>query len=925
MVYFQLFLASLTVGLILVPAGVLSAATKLAVDFQSDIQPILTKNCIACHGPDEHARQANFRIDQRQHATGETGGHSGIVPGDAQASRVYIRITHPDTPMPPAGERLDPREIELIKAWIEQGAPYQRHWAFEKPARPALPQVSNRNWPKNEIDYFVLASLETEDLRPSSEADKYTLIRRLSLDLIGLPPSRDQVEAFTREPAAPVAGNASDEASGAANRDEETAQAQPLTYEQLVNDLLNSRHYGERWARVWLDLARYADSMGYEKDSLRTMWPYRDWVIRALNANMPFDRFTVLQLAGDLLPVPTREQLIGTGFHRNTMTNTEGGTDDEEFRDLAVKDRVATTGQVWMGLTFGCAQCHTHKYDPISQQEFYQLYAFFNQTEDSDHNDDLPRLDLGDGVTTLIMRELAGDGRRSTHVHKRGNFLNKGLEVRPAILSAFHPFPEAAPLNRFGFAKWIIDRRNPLTARVIVNRLWGRLFGVGLVETEEDFGTQGSPPRHPELLDWLATEFMRMDWDIKGILKTMVMSATYRQSSEISAELLQRDPRNRLLARGPRVRLEAEMVRDQALFVSGLLSPKMYGPPVMPWQPDGIWQVANDLVTRWETSPGEDRYRRGLYTLWRRTAPYPSMVTYDAPTREVCTVRRIRTNTPLQALASLNDPVYMEAAQQLARRVLEQAGPSLKERARLAFEMTAIRPPTAHEVERLVALHSDARAEIANDPRRARELVHYDRTLYKDGRLATLVDDSRGAGATWRYTTEQPPENWASLDFDDSGWHTGSGTFGYIEDKAGPHKDIDVVSNWDTENLWMRIDFEVPPEGLTHYQLEARYQCDFDAFVNGVHAAARPATRYETHTAFPLYPDAASAIRPGRNVVAVVAHRNREKSRGQHIDAGLVALKRPELGPPAEGNADQAAWVIVANVLLNLDEVLTKR
>ena len=675
---------------------------------------------------------------------------------------------------------------------------------------------------------------------------------------------------------------------------------------------------------MWLDLARYADSMGYEKDNLRTMWPYRDWVIRALNANMPYDRFTVLQLAGDLLPVPTPEQLVATGFYRNTMTNTEGGTDDEEFRDLAVKDRVATTGQVWMGLTFGCAQCHTHKYDPISQQEFYQLYAFLNQTEDHDQFDDRPRLDLGDGVTTLVMRDLVGDGRRLTHIHERGNFLSNGPEVQPGVLTAFHSFPQGAPLNRLGLAKWIVDQRNPLTARVMVNRLWGKLFGVGLVETEEDFGTQGSPPHHPELLDWLATEFMRMDWDIKGILKTMVMSATYRQSSEVNAELAQRDPRNRLLARGPRIRLEAEMVRDQALSVSGLLSRKMYGPPVMPWQPDGIWQMVNDAVTRWETSPGEDRYRRGLYTLWRRSAPYPSMVTYDAPSREVCTVRRIRTNTPLQALASLNDPVYMEAAQQLARRVLEQAGPSPEERARLAFEMTAIRPPSAQEVERLVALQSDARAELANDPRRRRELVHYDRTLYKDGRQVTLVDDSRGAGATWRYTTEQPPDNWASLDFKDSDWRTGSGAFGYIEEKVGFNRDIEVVSNWDTETLWMRIDFEVPPEGLSDYQLEARYQCVFDAFVNGVHAA-RPAAQYATHTAFPLYADAAAAIRPGRNVVAVAAHRNREKSRGQHIDAGLVALKGPELGPPAEGDAEHAAWVIVANVLLNLDEVLTKR
>ena len=913
----------------------LQGATKVVVDFNTDIRPILSKNCFACHGPDEAARQANFRIDTREHAGGETGGHPGIVPGKAEESRVYLRITHPDTPMPPSGERLQPEEIQLIKTWIEQGAPYERHWAFVKPERPEPPEVSNDDWVRNEIDRFVLARLAKEGLEPFAQADKYTLIRRLALDLTGLPPTPEQVEAFTREPppAEDSEGREAEEASESDESEEEAAEEAaeakekpepPLTYEQLVVELLNSPHYGERWARVWLDLARHADSKGYEKDPPRTMWPYRDWVIRALNANMPYDRFTVLQLAGDLLPVPTQEQLVATGFHRNTMTNTEGGTDDEEFRDLAVKDRVATTGQVWMGLTFGCAQCHTHKYDPIPQKEFYQLYAFFNQSEDHDQNDDRPTLDLGDNVTTLVMRDLAGDKRRTTHIHERGSFLSKGPEVQPAVLTAFHSLPEHAPPNRLGLAKWIVDKRNPLTARVMVNRLWGKLFGAGFVETEEDFGAQGSPPTHPELLDWLATEFMRLDWDIKAILKTMVMSATYRQSSEVTAELAERDPRNRLLARGPRVRLEAEMVRDQALAVSGLLSRGMYGPPVMPWQPDGVWQIVNDGVTRWETSPGEDRYRRALYTLWRRSAPYPSMLAYDAPTREVCTMRRIRTNTPLQALASLNDPVSVEAAQHLALRMLERAGPSPQERARHAFQMTLIRPPGSEEVERLVGLHAVAKAKLKNDPRRARELLHYDRTLYKDGRLATLVDDSRGAGATWRYSTQEPPDNWASPGFDDSNWRTGSGTFGPIEEKKGGNKDIEVVTDWTTEKIWMRIDFDVPREGLTDYQLEARYQCAFDAFVNGVHAA-HPPQGYGIHTEIPLYPDAAAAIKPGRNVVAVAARRNTEKSLGRHIDVGLKALKRPDLGSPAEDDADRAAWVIVANVLLNLDETLTKR
>ncbi len=733
------------------------------------------------------------------------------------------------------------------------------------------------------------------------------------------------VAAFTREapPAPESEGVGESEAAETGTEAEEQAEP-PLTYEEAVVQLLNSPRYGERWADMWLDLARYADSKGYEQDGLRTMWPYRDWVIRALNANMPYDRFTVLQLAGDLQPVPTKEQLIATGFHRNTMTNTEAGTDDEEFRDLAVKDRVATTGQVWMGLTFGCAQCHNHKYDPIPQKEFYQLYAFFNQTEDHDQFDDRPTLDLGEDVTALIMRDLVGDERRATNIHERGSFLSKGAEVQPAVLTAFHAAPKAAPPNRLGLAKWIVDKGNPLTARVMVNRLWAKLFGVGLVETEEDFGAQGTPPTHPELLDWLATEFMRLDWDIKAILQTMVTSATYRQASEVTAELADRDPQNRLLARGPRVRLEAGMVRDQALAISGLLSEKMYGPPVMPWQPDGIWQMVNDTLTRWETSAGEDRYRRGLYTLWRRSAPYPSMIAYDAPSREVCTVRRIRTNTPLQALASLNDPVFMEAAQHLALRTLEEAGPATAERARHALQTTLIRPPSDEEVERIVSLHAEAKAELANDSRRARQLLNYDDTLYEEGRLTTLVEDSRGAGAQWRYTTKEPPGNWAHADLDDSEWRTGSGTFGYIEDQKGSNKDIEVVSDWDTEGIWMRIEFDVPPEGLMDYKFEMRYQCAFDAFVNGV-PAAHPPQQYDTHTEFPLYTDAVAAIKPGKNVVAVYASRNREKNRGQHIDVGLKALRQPYLGRPTEHDADRAAWVVAANVLLNLDETLTKR
>ncbi|MBL8295671.1 MAG: DUF1549 domain-containing protein, partial [Bryobacterales bacterium] len=442
----------------------LPALAQTTVDYQRDVRPLLAKRCLACHGPDEHGRQAGLRLDTREGATAA----GGIVPGASARSKVFARITDARRPMPPAGERLNAAEVELIKRWIDQGANYARHWAFEKPKRHAAPAVTRSDWPRNPIDHFVLARLEQEKLEPSPEADKHTLARRVALDLTGLPPSPALLRSFVE-----------DTSAGA--------------YERLVDTLLASPAYGERWARVWLDLARYADTQGYEKDSNRTIWPYRDWVIRAFNNNMPFDQFTAKQLAGDLLPSPSQDDWIATGFHRNTMTNTEGGTDDEEFRDTAVKDRVAVTGQVWMGLTWGCAQCHTHKYDPIAHNEFYQLYAFFNQTEDADKPSDEPVLKF-ENASTLILKELAGDKRRVTHIQNRGNFLDPGERVEAGTPKAFHPMGDDVPRNRLGLAKWLVSSENPLTARVTVNRFWARLFGRGMVETEEDFGTQGAAP-----------------------------------------------------------------------------------------------------------------------------------------------------------------------------------------------------------------------------------------------------------------------------------------------------------------------------------------------------------------------------------------------------------------------------------------------
>lgn len=952
----------------------LQAADPEPVDYNRDIRPLLSKKCFACHGQDAEGREGGLRLDRRDDALlkGDSDKRA-IVPGKANESELIRRIVTDDADqrMPPEGEgdRLTEKEITLLRRWIDQDAPYARHWAFIKPQRHELPKTSPSFQPLNAIDHFVLAKLETEGLGPSQPADRYTLIRRLSLDLRGLPPSPKEVEQFVGDTSA----NA---------------------YEKLVDRFLSDPAYGERWAQMWLDLARYADSKGYGSDPLREIWRYRDWVIDAYNANMPYDQFTTEQIAGDLLPDATLRQRIATAFHRNTMTNTEGGTDDEEFRVAAVRDRVDTTVQVWMGLTMRCGTCHDHKYDPITQQEYYRFYAYLNQTADNDQPNESPtikaptpemeaefnRLDaeiaklkpgletpevaaaqtrweadltslgewivsapqkissqngttfkeLADGsilaegetpknetytVTTKtslngivavrleaipdaslpgggsgrakdggfvlskftlntgdaevelvravadfsqdkfhiesarkqadlaksgwavgpkqkeqhtavfitktplaavpadnvtltftlaqqnekpgqllgrfrlsvtdslnvvrrfeqstevlaiidtrakkrtaeqaaklqqhfrdtapslkplrdkiakleaakptyptlpVLQELPADKRRKTHLMIKGSFLNPGEEVTPAVPAAFHALPADAPSNRLAVAQWLMDKENPLTARVAVNRYWAQLFGTGIVVTEEDFGTQGDPPSHPKLLDWLATEYLRLNWDSKALLKVIVTSATYRQSSLVTEEHLRKDPINRLLTRGPRFRLKAEIVRDQALSLSGLLSRKMRGPSVYPPQPPGLWRAAfNGRDRKWATSTGEDRYRRGMYTFWRRTVPYPSMATFDAPSREVCAVRRIRTNTPLQAFVTMNDPVYVEAAQALGRRIVREGGENVEERLRYALRLCLVRPATEEQVETLLSLYESERAHYLDNEKSA--------------------------------------------------------------------------------------------------------------------------------------------------------------------------------------------------------------
>ncbi|MCB9846606.1 MAG: PSD1 domain-containing protein [Phycisphaeraceae bacterium] len=968
------------------------------IEFGRDVRPILAERCFACHGRDAGARKAGLRLDTREGATSDRDGRgAAIVAGDPDSGLLIRRVSSLDLAerMPPEGAGLTDAEIAVLRSWIAQGAAWERHWSLTPPRRVEPPSVREESWPSGSLDRFVLSSLERAGLEPAPEADRFALARRVALDLTGLPPRPEEVAAFARDQS-------------------------PDAYERYVDRLLASPHFGERWASVWLDLARYADTKGYEADRERTMWPYRDWVIDAFNSDMPFDRFTVEQLAGDLLRAPTHDQLVATAFHRNTMTNDEGGTDDEEFRVAAVIDRVNTTMQAWMGLTAGCAQCHDHKYDPISQREYYRLFAFFNNTQDADRADESPTIPAGDprlvetverltdrrialtkaidqtvmawdyaepeqqttpvvraseprdvywiddeepagsvpyvdgatapwtwekgpgpisgeramvrrarefsqhyltdapigmvlaegdvlvahvhidptaptreimlqfhasgswehrafwgqdlinfgstgttsrarrgdlpeagrwmrleippeavglkagdeidgwafsqqggtvwwdaaGVRTrgsprerwrdseiawieevrarggrglggevsaLVKRDVSGwtdserrtvrstylrsfnraararirpleeelestrmtlfsyesrlaqlpimreqmDESRETHVLVGGSFLSPGERVERGTPAAFPAFPAGARRDRLGLARWLVSPENPLTARVAVNRIWARLFGRGLVLTEEDFGTQGTFPSHPELLDWLAVEFMESGWRIKPLIREMVLSRTYRQSCEVSSLALELDPTNRLLSRSARTPLPAEMVRDQALKVSGLLSEKLGGPSVFPPQPEGVWQVVYNGA-QWRTSEGDDRYRRALYTFWRRTSPYPSMMTFDAVSREVCVARRVPSSSPLQAFVTLNDPAFVEMAQGFARRIVAEGGETIETRARFAMEVALCRPITGREIDRLVALygaqaawygaHAEEAERMATDP-----------------------------------------------------------------------------------------------------------------------------------------------------------------------------------------------------------------
>ncbi|MDY7394215.1 DUF1553 domain-containing protein [Aureibaculum sp. 2210JD6-5] len=866
------------------------------VDFSRDIKPILNKNCISCHGGVK--KNAGFSLLFEEEAFANTeSGRPAIIKGSASASEMIKRLhsENPELRMPYKKPKLSDKEIDLLTKWIDEGAKWGDHWAYSLPEKVEVPQIvnkagfsleKNQTFLINEIDHFILNKLESKNLQVNTLAEKNIIARRVAFDLIGLPPSDILFDQFNKE---------------------------KISYETLIDSLLDKPSFGEKWASWWLDMARFADSKGYEKDDGRTMHKYRDWVIKALNEDMPYNQFTIEQLAGDLLQEPSTDQLIATAFHRNTMNNDEGGTEDEEFRVASVIDRVNTTFEVWQSTTMGCVQCHSHPYDPFKHKEYYNIMAFFDNTMDADTpgeepvlkfynnqqqqeidkiikwvkihgSDDLAKtyknfisynqpiyqahlakdfnngelantkwLALWDGgsckidsvftngassiylnywsgidgttmrirkdnkngeilsefkinktngniirkipfkkingkinlyfeainngiekqVNTSFIRWMAfipdipGENaagyksiendfleilntntesipitienpdymKRTTQVFERGNWLLKGDTVKASVPASLNPWDNSWENNRLGLSKWIVDKKNPLTARTLVNRVWHQLFGRGLVSTVEDIGSQSEPPTHPTLLDWLALRFMdEHNWSIKSLIKEIVLSGTYRQSSETTLEDYQIDPQNEFYARGPRQRLSAEQIRDQALFVSGLLSPKMYGPSVMPPQPDGVWQTVYSGQT-WQESKGEDKYRRGVYTYIKRTSPYPSFLTFDAGSREVCTIRRTVTNTPLQALVTLNDPVYLEAAYHFAK-IMNQNN-TIEENIAIGYKKATYSEISKEKLETLVQLYETALKEFKNDENNTRLFLNLEEK--PTARLAALT------------------------------------------------------------------------------------------------------------------------------------------------------------------------------------------
>ncbi len=712
----------------------LEAAETL--DFNRDVRPILAAHCFHCHGPDAEARQGELRLDEAAAA------RRVLDVGKSGQSELVRRILSVDADerMPPAdaNKPLADEQKQILARWVQQGAEYAAHWSFVPPVRPEVPEVKQAAGVRGAIDRFILKRLEAVDLTPSLEAERVTLLRRAALDLTGLPPTPEEVAEFL-------------------------ADKSDAAYERQIDRLLASPRYGEHMAASWLEAARYADTDGYQNDRYRYQHAWRDWVILAYNGNKPFDEFVVEQLAGDMLPGATLAQQVATGFGRNHRINSEDGSIPGEWQVEYVVDRVDTLGTVFLGLTVGCARCHDHKYDPVTQKEYYRLFAYFNNVPEwgvGPNNGNSPpfvkvpagwphaapeenefvvpepvklraaRTEMGNGLkrpqpggtdTVMVMHELAEP--RSTYLLKRGqyNLPDKSEVLLPGLPESLDTLSEGAPKNRLELAKWLVSPEHPLLARVTVNRIWQQFFGVGLVKTSENFGAQGETPSHPELLDWLARELIESGWNVKSLHRAIVLSSTYRQSSAVTARQLALDPENRWLARGPRYRLPAFALRDQALAVSGLLVERPYGPPTKPYLPPRLWESISN--NKYEQDHGKALYRRSLYTFWRRTIPPPLLTTLNAAEREVCVVRKDRTNTPLQALTMMNNVAFVEASRFLAERMLREGGTTADERIRYGFLIVAARQPSADEHSILAGAHASFLDRFQHDPAGAKKLL----------------------------------------------------------------------------------------------------------------------------------------------------------------------------------------------------------
>jgi hypothetical protein len=723
------------------------------VDYNFHIKPILSDNCYTCHGPDANKRKAGLRLDLEQAALSELPENPGkyaVVAGSPGNSLLYRHVVSDDPKqlMPPPDSQLSLNSYEkrLLKKWIEQGAKFEKHWAFIPPKKAEPPRPESSEWVRNEVDAFVLEKMEENGLAPSQRAEDHTLIRRMALDLTGLPPNADQVKRYLN--------NSSED-----------------ILEQAIEEFLSSPSYGERMTQVWLDVARYADSHGYQDDSYRSMWPWRDWVIHAFNENLPYDEFLTEQLAGDLMPNADKEQILATGFNRNHPITQEGGVIQEEYQSYYVVDRTNTLGKGILGLTLECAKCHDHKYDQLSQKDYFEIYSFFNnvdekglrmdavQAANQKYFADAPFIAIsdeetqgvlsfinkpeGEAVKVMVMNDSLP---RKTYIFDRGEYDSPGEEVTPNAPEIILPFSEQLPKNRLGLAQWVTDENNPLTARVFVNRVWGMLFGKGLVETSEDFGVQGSLPTHPQLLDWLAKDFMDNGWDIKYLLKKIMLSATYQQSSIATEESKKADPDNKWLSRAPRFRMSGEIIRDYVLATSGLLNREIGGPSVKPYQPPGLWEETNaggnrGVLTTYTADEGDKLYRRSLYTLWKRTLPPPSMSIFDAPNRDICEVRRQKTNTPLQALALQNDVQMLEAARVLAENTITETKDA-QDWVTTVFQRILVRNPKAEEQKVLEEYYGDALDQFLNDRDNAEKLLaqgEYERQDTDPAKTAALM------------------------------------------------------------------------------------------------------------------------------------------------------------------------------------------